>query len=303
MPLPVALSLHDVTVRYARRTAVDRLTLDVRRGEIVGLIGPNGSGKSSTLAVAAGLLDPAFGSVTIDGIDHTADPFAYAAKVGLVPQDPALYDELTAGQNLAFFAKLYGLAGIDRDARVGRALTRAGLTDRAGDRVGTFSGGMKQRLSVAVALLHDPPVLLLDEPTAALDPASRDSLFADLHRLREDGHAVLLTTHHLDEAEFGCDRVAVLDAGRLTAVGRPCDVLRGGPGGRAVLYGHLRTPLPGFVRRGLKEKLAPAADLEITGRRVRLAAGTGPALGRALAAVLAEGAELDTFRTPPGRTA
>ena len=214
-----------------------------------------------------------------------------------MPQGEALYDELSATANLEFFARLYGYRGADLDARVVRGLARARIADREFDRVGTFSGGMKQRLNIACALLHDPPVLLLDEPTASLDPASRDALFADLHRLREDGHAILLTTHHLDEAEHGCDRVATLEAGKLIAVGRPADVLRRRPGGRAVLYGHLRTPLPKYVERGLRERLGPAVELEITGRRVRLAADTSVDLGRALAAVLSEGAEVETFRT------
>jgi ABC-2 type transport system ATP-binding protein len=299
MPLPVALRLRDVSVRFGPVTAVDGVSLDVRRGEIVGLLGPNGSGKSTTLAAAAGAVDPAAGEVSIDGVVRAADPAAFAARVGLVPQDAALYDELTVGQNLAFFARLYGPGGADLDSRVARGLARARLADRAADRVAALSGGLKQRLSVAVALLHDPPVLLLDEPTAALDPASRDALFADLDRLREDGHAILLTTHHLDEAEHGCDRIAVLDRGKLVASGPPGELMRTPPTGRAVLYGHLRRPLPAFVRRGLR--LPAGAKLEVTGRRVRLSARCGEDLGRALAAVLADGAEVDAFRTPPGR--
>jgi ABC-2 type transport system ATP-binding protein len=303
MTLPVALSLRNVRVRYGPTVAVAGLSFDVRRGEVVGLLGPNGSGKSSTLAAAAGVLDPCGGTVTVDGIARTADPFAFARRVGFVPQGESLYDELTAADNLAFFGRLYGLCGADLDARIARGLARAGLTDRAADRVGTLSGGLRQRLGIACALLHDPPVLLLDEPTAALDPASRDALFVALHRLRDDGHAVLLTTHHLDEAEHGCDRVAVLEAGKLVAVGPPREVLRAGPGGPAVLYAHLRATLPAFVARAVRGRLPAGAELEVVGRRVRLSARRADDLGRALAVVLAEGVELDAFRTPPGRTA
>lgn len=300
MPLPVALSLVDVTVRYGNRVALDRVSLDVRRGEIVGLLGPNGSGKSTTLAVAAGVRDQASGTVTVEGRTRTADPIAYAQRVGLVPQEPAVYDELTASDNLVFFGRLYGLSGPDLRRRVVRALSRVKLSDRASHRVSTFSGGMKQRLNLAAALLHDPPVLLLDEPTAALDPAGRDSLFADLTRFRDDGHAILLTTHHVDEAEGGCDRIAVLDAGRLVACGSPSALLRPKLNDRAVLYGHLRTRPPKFLERAIRRRLASSARLEITGRRLRLSAETSEELGRALATILAEGVELEAYRTPAG---
>ncbi len=300
MPLPVALSLVDVTVRYGDRVAVNRVSLDVRRGEIVGLLGPNGSGKSTTLALAAGLLEPASGIVTVEGRTRAKDPAAFAARVGLVPQEPAVYDELTATANLTFFGELYGLAGTDLRRRVTRALSRVKLTERAGHRVSTFSGGLKQRLNLAAALLHDPPVLLLDEPTAALDPASRDSLFADLTRFRDDGHAILLTTHHVDESESGCDRVAVLENGKLVACGVPSELLRAHRADRPVLYGHLRTRPPKYLERAIRRRLAPHAELEITGRRLRLSADTNEDLGRALASLLAEGIDLEAYRTPAG---
>ncbi|MDB5305924.1 MAG: transporter ATP-binding protein [Gemmataceae bacterium] len=298
--MPAALSLQDVRVRFGDRLAVDGVSLDVRRGEIVGLLGPNGSGKSTTLAVAAGVLDPAEGVVAVEGVRRAADPAGFAARVGLVPQDCALYDELTAADNLMFFGKLYGLAGRDLRRRVVRTLSRVGMAGRAGHRVGTLSGGMKQRVNLAAALLHDPPVLLLDEPTAALDPAGRDALFADLARVRDDGHAVLLSTHRLDEAEQGCDRVAVLDRGKLAALGEPGALFRSRASDRAVLYGHLRARPPRFLVRAIRHQLGPRVELDVTGRRLRLAAESSEALGRALARVLTEGVEMDTFHTPPG---
>ncbi|OWK45697.1 ABC transporter ATP-binding protein [Fimbriiglobus ruber] len=301
MTAPVVLALNRVRVRYGATLAVDGVTLDVHRGEIVGLLGPNGSGKSSTLAAAGGVIDPVEGTVAIGGVGRDRDPARFAARVGLVPQEPALYDELSADANLAFFGRLYGLRGCVLGARVERALRVARLTDRRHDRVGTFSGGMKQRLNLVAALLHDPPVLLLDEPTASLDPASRDALFGTLHDLRESGHAILLSTHHLDEAEHGCDRIAVLEKGRLVACGRPADLIRNQPSGRAVLYAHLRDALPKFFQKSLRRRVGPGVEVEITGRRLRLAAATQEELGRALAVVLSDGIVLDTFRTPPGR--
>jgi ABC-2 type transport system ATP-binding protein len=300
MPPPVALSLVGVRVRYRDRVAADGVSLEVRRGEIVGILGPNGSGKSTLLAVAAGVLDPAEGMVAVEGMPRAADPDGFARRVGFVPQECALYEELTASDNLAFFGRLYGLSGHELRRRIARVLGRVRLTDRATHRVGTFSGGMKQRLNLAAALIHDPPVLLLDEPTAALDPASREALFADLARLRDDGHAVLLSTHHLDEAELGCDRVAVLEGGKVAACGPPADVLRGRGAERAVLYAHLRSRPPKFLQKALRKRLGPGVEFEITGRRLRLSAPDAEELGVALAAFLAEGFDLETYRTPAG---
>lgn len=300
MPLPVALNLVDVRVRFGERFAVDGVSLEVRRGEIVGLLGPNGSGKSTTLAVAAGVLDASSGTVTVEGICRANDPEAFAMRIGFVPQECALYDELTALENLSFFGKLYGLSGADLRRRIVRVLGRVRLAEHGEDRVSTFSGGMKQRLNLAVALIHDPNLLLLDEPTAALDPASRDALFADLTRLRDDGHAVVLSTHHLDEAELGCDRIAVLDHGKLVACGPPAKLLRCSPTERQVLYGHLRVRPPKFLQKSLKHRFGTRIEFEITGRRLRLSAPTAEELGMALATVLAEGIELESYRTPAG---
>ena len=298
--MPVALSLQDVRARYGDTPAVDGVSLDVARGEVVGLLGPNGSGKSTLLALAAGVLDAATGMVSVEGLRRDEDPDRFARRVGFVPQCCALYDEFTPTENLAFFGRLYGMTGRELRRGTARVLSRLRITDLAHRRVGTLSGGMKQRVNLAAALLHDPPVLLLDEPTAALDPASRDSLLAELTRLRDDGHAVLLSTHHVEEAELSCDRVAVLDRGKLVAAGPPGELLSAHPVGTAVLYGHLRQPMPRFLERSLRQRLGRAIELEVVGRRLRLAAMDTEDLGRALALVLAEGVEMDSFRTPPG---
>jgi ABC-2 type transport system ATP-binding protein len=277
---------------------VNDVSLDVRRGEIVGLLGPNGAGKSTLLAAAAGVVAPCDGIVSIDGVERSLDPLGFAQRVGFVPAGDSLYDNLSVAANLRFFGRLYGLGDIDLDARVGRGLVRAGLADRDRDRVAALSTGQKRRLTLVVALLHDPPVLLLDDPAAGLDAAGREGLFAELHRLRDDGHAILFATHEADQVDHLCDRVALFDRGRLIAVGPPREVLRAKPGGRAVLYGHLRGHLPKFVARGIRARLPGGAELEVVGRRVRLSAWTANDLGRALAAVLAEGVSLYEFRTP-----
>jgi ABC-2 type transport system ATP-binding protein len=296
-----ALLIERIGVRYGTRLAVDNVSICVGRGEIVGILGPNGSGKSTTLAVAAGVIEPFRGVVAIEGIAQQQAPQKYAMLVGLVPQEPALYDDLSAEANLQFFAKIYGLRGALQRNAVARALEQSCLADRRASRVSTFSGGMKQRLNLAVALLHNPTVLLLDEPTAALDPASRDSLFGTLHDLREAGHAILLTTHHLDEAEYGCDRIVVLEAGQVVAAGRPSELIRYQPADRAILYAQLREALPKFFQKSLRKRLNPETELEFTGRRLRISAQTSELLGKALALVLADGIEMETFRTPPGR--
>ena len=296
-----ALVLEQIRVRYGAIPAVDGVSLSVGRGEIVGLLGPNGSGKSTTLAAAAGVMEPYEGTVSIDGIRRDQDPHRYAERIGLVPQEPALYEELSAEANLSFFGRLYGLGGSILAGRVAASLEQACLQDRRRCRVSTFSGGMKQRLNLAVALLHEPTVLLLDEPTAALDPASRDALFGTLHDLRERNHAILLTTHHLDEAEHGCDRIVLLEAGRVVASGRPSELIRHQPGDRAILYAHLPSALPKFFQRSLKSRVGAAIHLEFTGRRLRVSAPTQELLGKALGIILADGIALETFRTPPGR--
>jgi ABC-2 type transport system ATP-binding protein len=219
MPTPPVLSLHDVTLRYGDTVAVDALSLEVRPGETFGLLGPNGCGKSTTLAAVAGALAPAAGVIRVAGVEERADPLAYRRLVGLVPQELALYEELTAADNLLFFGRLYGLRGRDLLRRAGESLEFVRLADRARHRVRTLSGGMQRRLNLACALLHEPPLLLLDEPTVGIDPGSREAIFASLRRLRDRGTALLFTTHHLEEAEHLCDRVGILDSGRLVALG------------------------------------------------------------------------------------
>jgi len=218
------LTLDGLTVRYGPRTAVANLDLAVGRGEVVGLLGANGSGKSTTLSACAGLVRPAAGAVALLGLSPTRNALAYRRHLGLVPQEPAVYEELSGRENLAFFGRLYGLAGAELKRRLAEALHFVRLADRADDLAATYSGGMVRRLNLACALLHKPALLLLDEPTVGLDVASREAIADCLALLREAGTALLYATHHLDEAEALCDRLVVLRHGRLVAdaaAGRP----------------------------------------------------------------------------------
>ena len=185
------LTLERVVKRYGAITAVDGLSLEVRRGEVFGLLGPNGAGKSTTVALAVGLLPADGGRVTIDGLGDPGQP-AVRARLGVAPQALALYDLLTAEENLRFFGTLYGLSGGALDRRVGAALGIAGLTERAAGRVETFSGGMKRRLNLAAALVHDPDLLVLDEPTVGVDPQSRHALFEAIEAVHARGRTVVL---------------------------------------------------------------------------------------------------------------
>ena len=204
---------------YGERTAVKALDLAVTRGEILGFLGPNGAGKTTTISMASGVVTPTRGRVTIGGIELANQPRAAKAKLGLVPQDLALYEELSATQNLAYFAALYGLRGALARERIAWALGVVGLADRAKDIVKTYSGGMQRRLNIAAGLVHKPELLILDEPTVGVDPQSRNHIFDTVRTLRESGITVIYTSHYMEEVEALCDRVAIMDAGAIVALG------------------------------------------------------------------------------------
>jgi ABC-2 type transport system ATP-binding protein len=213
------LSIEDVTLCYGEFIAVDGLRLEVRRGEVLGLLGPNGCGKSTTLSAVTGAMPLSAGEIRVCGARERDDPIAYRRQIGLVPQEPALFDVLTAEQNLRFFGRLYGLGGRELSGRVAEVLKFVSLGEQAKRTVRTLSGGMQRRLNLAAALLHRPALLLLDEPTAGLDIQSRQAVFAGLRELRDQGCGLVFATHHLEEAELLCDRIGVMDRGRLVALG------------------------------------------------------------------------------------
>jgi ABC-2 type transport system ATP-binding protein len=213
------LSLSDVSIRYGTHLAVDRLSLQVNAGEIYGLLGPNGSGKSSTLAAISANLVPANGDIRVCGLCELDAPLDYRRRIGLVPQELAFYDSLTALDNVCFFGRLYGLCGGELTQRAAAVLEFVRLADQAQRVPRTFSGGMQRRLNLACALMHRPALLLLDEPTVGLDIQSRDAIFASLRELASQGTALVFTTHHLEEAEQLCSRIGIMHDGRLVAEG------------------------------------------------------------------------------------
>ena len=214
---------HDLTRRFGTLTAVQGLSLRIERGEVFGLLGPNGSGKTTTIRMLCGLLEPSEGWATVAGIDVTAAPEQIKQRIGYMSQRFGLYEDLTVAENLDFYAGIYGLYGAARAARLAAVIDFIGLPERLGQLVGQLSGGWKQRLALACALLHQPPVLFLDEPTAGVDPAARRKFWRAIYDLAQQGTTVLVTTHYMDEAER-CRRLAMLSGGRLIAMGTPAEV-------------------------------------------------------------------------------
>src|SRR5438132_2171070 len=211
------LNVNNLRKTFGTLVAVDNVSFALERGQLVGLLGPNGAGKTTTVSIIAGLVTPDKGDVLIGGHRLTGDTDPAKRQIGLVPQDLALYDELSARDNLRFFGALYDLKGRTLDAAIGAATDLVGLADRIGDRVKDFSGGMKRRLNLAAGILHDPDILLLDEPTVGVDPQSRNAIFDNLEVLKSRGKALLYTTHYMEEAERLADRIVVIDHGRVIA--------------------------------------------------------------------------------------
>jgi ABC-2 type transport system ATP-binding protein len=211
------LEVKGVTKSYGKLIAVTGVSFRAGRGETIGLLGPNGAGKTTTVSIIAGLLSPDSGEVLIESKQVKSDTDPVKLKIGLVPQDMALYDQLSARDNLTFFAALYSISGAKAKQAINEALDLVALSDRAGDKVITFSGGMKRRLNLAAALLHDPQILLLDEPTVGVDPQSRNAIFDNLEVLKKRGKTLIYTTHYMEEAERLCDRIVIIDHGKVVA--------------------------------------------------------------------------------------
>jgi ABC-2 type transport system ATP-binding protein len=224
-----ALEVDDLHVRYGHLHAVCGLSLRLKRGESLALLGANGSGKSSTLSALCGLVQPDSGSIQIDGISLTQNPGLCRSRLGVVPQDFAFYEEMSGRDNLMFVGRLYGLHGTRLRRKVREVLDFVRLADVAHRPAGTLSGGMQRRLNLACSVLHDPVLLLLDEPTVGLDMNSRDAIYQLLESLRDRGCAFILTTHQLHEAEGFCDKVAVLRKGVLIAQGTLAELARQNP--------------------------------------------------------------------------
>jgi ABC-2 type transport system ATP-binding protein len=219
------LVCHDLRKRYGQRTAVDSVSFTIGRGETYGLLGPNGAGKTTSISLLCGLLARDGGEVTIEGRSMDVGATEVKARIGYVPQDLAIYPDLTAQENLRFFGRLQRLNGKALDTRVAAVLELIGLADRAKERTSEFSGGMKRRLNIGIGLLHQPALLVLDEPTVGVDPQSRNAILESVATLGTAGMSILYTTHYMEEAERLCHRVGILDEGRLRAEGTRAELV------------------------------------------------------------------------------
>jgi ABC-2 type transport system ATP-binding protein len=219
----VAVDIRELTRRFGALTAVSRLTLAVQRGEVFGLLGPNGSGKTTTIRMLCGLLEPSEGDATVAGVDVRAAPERVKTQIGYMSQRFGLYEDLTVRENLEFYGGIYGLSGAAQRERTDQVVAFLGIGGRLGQLAGELSGGWKQRLALGCALLHRPPVLFLDEPTAGVDPAARRNFWRAIHELAQGGTTVLVTTHYMDEAQR-CDRLGMMSLGHLIALGTPAQV-------------------------------------------------------------------------------
>lgn len=263
-----AVELEGVTKRFGGRVAVDGLAITVARGEVFGLLGPNGSGKTTTLNMVLGLLSPSSGSIRVLGRDMPREQRSVRRLLGTVPQETALYGELSAEANLRFHADLFDVPVKGLNDRIAEVLELVQLTDRRHDRSSTFSGGMKRRLALARALLHEPELLFLDEPTLGVDVHSRRALWDHVLQLKEQGKTVLLTTNYLEEANALCDRLAILDHGRLIALDAPAN-LRRRFGDTVIEMGLERPASPALLQRllalpGVADAVQPNGVLRVS---------------------------------------
>jgi ABC-2 type transport system ATP-binding protein len=263
------IEVRELRKAFGDITAVAGVSFEIHDGETFGLLGPNGAGKSTTIGMLTGAIRPDSGSIHIDGTREPADA-ATRKAIGVAPQALSLYEELSADENLRFFARLYGLSGAELKSRIAWSLDFAGLADRRGDRVKTFSGGMKRRLNLAVALVHDPRILFLDEPTVGVDPQSRNHIFERIEQLRAEGRTVVYTTHYMEEAQRLCDRVAIMDRGQILDLDTVAALLER-HGGRSVVKAELLQPpadlsmLPAPLK-GLSLRFESQRPLEEVGR-------------------------------------
>jgi ABC-2 type transport system ATP-binding protein len=277
--------------------AVDGVGFTVRKGELYGLLGPNGAGKTTTMSMLAGLLAPDEGQIRFGGIDLAARPLEVKRQLGVVPQEPALYETLTARENLRFWGGLYGLSGRDLAGAVDRVLDLVGLADRAAEPIRGYSGGMKRRLNLALGLVHGPSAVLMDEPTVGIDPQARLKILEAVKGVAAAGTTVIYTTHYLEEAEELCDRIAIMDHGKLLAEGTLEELIRR-VGGRELV-----TVRGAFAPQALREVVASLPGVTVTaeepGRFVLTVDGSGRGAVEVLGRVLGAGLDVHGVSVQP----
>ena len=256
------LITENLVKQYGDITAVDDVSFSAEAGEIFGLLGPNGAGKSTAINCISGLLNPTSGHISVAGHDIAREGKAARKSLGIVPQELALYEDLPAVDNLRYWGKAYGMRGRELEARVAEVLGTIGLADRAKDLPKSFSGGMKRRLNFGCGIVHQPAVLLLDEPTVGVDPQSRSRLFDLVEAERDNGDCILYTTHYMEEAERLCDSLAIIDHGKLIAEGTVAE-LKAQLGARDALQ--LAGEFPDGVRSALAALGDDLDDFEILG--------------------------------------
>jgi len=224
--MSAAVEIHDLVKTFGSFVAVDHVSLEVAKGEIFGFLGPNGAGKSTTIRMLCGLLTPTSGKASVNGLDVATQPEEIRRSIGYMSQKFSLYDDLTVEENIDFFTGIYGVPRTRRAERKSYVLEMANLTERQRALTGTLSGGWKQRLALGCAILHEPPVLFLDEPTSGVDPLARGAFWHLIHDLAEAGHTIFISTHYMDEAEY-CHRLALMYRGKVIALGTPAELKSG----------------------------------------------------------------------------
>ncbi len=259
MELPM-ITVNDLHKTYDEEEAVRGISFQIAKGEIFGLLGPNGAGKSTTISMLTGLLEPTSGTVKMNEEELNSNSNDLKSKIGYVPQELALYPTLSAYDNLIFFGRIYNLNGKALKERVADVLDIVGLTDRAKDRIDTYSGGMKRRINIAAGLLHQPEILYLDEPTVGVDPQSRNAIFESVEKLNKAGLTILYTTHYMEEADRLCNRVAIVDHGKIIALDTPNALIRS-MGGGLLKVGLINGKLNSVQEESLK--LSSVKDIQV----------------------------------------
>jgi linearmycin/streptolysin S transport system ATP-binding protein len=216
---PVLVQVSNLVKTFDKHEAVKGVSFTIGKGEIFGLLGPNGAGKSTTINMMCGYLEPTSGDTIIDGVSVTKEPMKVKRIIGVVPQEIALYKDLNSMENLEFFGELYGLSAKEREERAEEILRFVGLYERRKEPIKNFSGGMQRRINMAIAMIHRPDFLMMDEPTVGVDPQSRENIFDTIEKLRDQGTTILYTTHYMEEAERLCNHIAIMDEGKIIALG------------------------------------------------------------------------------------